>query len=146
MNLRRLHLDFHRCTADLNVPSRITAAMQAGIAASGASLRNEVVEQFTPHGTTVVAILAESHYVVSTWPEHDFVSVDVSVCGDVDLAALTLPLRQLLGAQSVKEQMDSTSVGVDTESVGVNNSNASSTITVVATNARVTSTLAASEI
>ncbi|MGH8904007.1 MAG: S-adenosylmethionine decarboxylase family protein [Egibacteraceae bacterium] len=36
---------------------------------------------FTPHGATVVLLLAQSHLVVSTWPEHRLVIVDVTICG-----------------------------------------------------------------
>jgi S-adenosylmethionine decarboxylase len=36
---------------------------------------------FTPHGATVALVLAQSHLVVSTWPEHRFAMVDLTVCG-----------------------------------------------------------------
>lgn len=51
-------------------------------------LRVEVVRtarhHFAPQGVSVVAILAESHLAVHTWPEHRAATVDVFTCGSVD--------------------------------------------------------------
>ena len=110
MELRRLHLDAHRCKGPLDDSARLATAMSQGIDACGATLRNQIVEQFTPHGVTVVAILAESHYVVSTWPELHFASVDVSVCGLADLALLTGPVTKLLQPDNVSEHCRSSTV------------------------------------
>jgi S-adenosylmethionine decarboxylase proenzyme len=40
--------------------------------------------RFSPYGVSVVALLAESHMAVHTWPEHDVATVDVFTCGEVD--------------------------------------------------------------
>ncbi len=67
--------------------------MLRGCLQAGAKLRQQAAEQFLPHGVTVAMILAESHFVVSTWPEHDFVTLDVAVCDpQLDLQALVQPI------------------------------------------------------
>jgi len=71
--------------------------MLRGCRQAGANLRQQAAEQFLPHGVTVAMILAESHFVVSTWPEHGFVTLDVAVCDpQLDLQALVQPIVYLL--------------------------------------------------
>ncbi len=41
----------------------------------------EVFHQFKPYGVTGVILIAESHISVHTWPEKNFVAVDVFTCG-----------------------------------------------------------------
>lgn len=47
-----------------------------------ATLVDVVCHRFSPYGVTGVAILAESHISVHTWPEHGYAAVDVFLCGD----------------------------------------------------------------
>lgn len=43
--------------------------------------------QFTPQGETVVYILSESHFTIHTYPEHNYVSLDIYICNPTyDLA------------------------------------------------------------
>jgi S-adenosylmethionine decarboxylase len=37
--------------------------------------------QFEPEGITIMAILADSHAVLHTWPEESFVMVEIFTCG-----------------------------------------------------------------
>ena len=39
------------------------------------------VHKFLPQGITGVVVLAESHISIHTWPEMDYVAVDVFTCG-----------------------------------------------------------------
>ena len=44
-------------------------------------------------------VLSESHFVVSTWPEFSFASIDIALCNDaVSLERLSGPLLDLLAA------------------------------------------------
>lgn len=56
--------------------SLIEAANQAQ-----STLLGEVLHQFEPQGITAVALLAESHISVHTWPESGYAAVDVFTCG-----------------------------------------------------------------
>lgn len=38
--------------------------------------------QFQPYGVTALALLAESHISVHTWPEHGYAAVDLFTCGE----------------------------------------------------------------
>lgn len=59
------------------------AAMREAVAVSGATLLHIHLHHFTPSGgISGVAVLAESHISVHTWPERDFAAFDVFMCGD----------------------------------------------------------------
>lgn len=45
--------------------------------------------QFTPYGATRVYILSESHVAIHTYPEHQYVSVDIYICNvNYDLTSI----------------------------------------------------------
>lgn len=49
----------------------------------GATLLHIHMHHFTPNGgVSGVAVLAESHISVHTWPERDYAAFDVFMCGD----------------------------------------------------------------
>jgi S-adenosylmethionine decarboxylase len=53
--------------------------------AAGATLLNIDLHHFTPNnGVSGVAVLAESHMSIHTWPERGYAALDVFVCGDCD--------------------------------------------------------------
>jgi S-adenosylmethionine decarboxylase len=54
-----------------------TAARRAG-----ATLLHLVSHRFEPQGVTGLALLAESHISIHTWPESGYAAVDVFTCGD----------------------------------------------------------------
>nr|WP_222131955.1 adenosylmethionine decarboxylase [Pseudonocardia sp. C8] len=60
----------------------LRAHLAAALTDAGAQVRQTVVERFEPQGATVVAVLAESHASIHTWPEHGGMHVDVFTCGD----------------------------------------------------------------
>jgi S-adenosylmethionine decarboxylase proenzyme len=44
---------------------------------------------FEPHGQTIVYILGESHFSLHTYPEHNYITLDVYICSmEVDLHAI----------------------------------------------------------
>ncbi|MBO0874079.1 MAG: adenosylmethionine decarboxylase [Pseudonocardia sp.] len=60
----------------------LCAAMRDSLAEAGAKVLDVVVHRFDPRGLTVLAVLAESHASVHTWPERGAAFVDVFTCGD----------------------------------------------------------------
>lgn len=58
-------------------------AMRDSVIAAGATLLHIHLHHFTPNGgISGVAVLAESHISVHTWPERDYAAFDVFMCGD----------------------------------------------------------------
>jgi spermidine synthase len=71
------------------------AALLQAVHAGNATLVRTVTHQFTPHGVSGVAVLAESHLSVHTWPELGYAAVDYFTCGDhVDMQAILASLRE----------------------------------------------------
>lgn len=97
--LRRWNWSGYECRGELLDAQPLLQAMLAGVENSGASVRRQTEENFLPHGVTLVLVLAESHFVVSTWPEFRFASIDIAICSDtVSIERLTRPLLELLAA------------------------------------------------
>ncbi len=46
-------------------------------------------------GITGVAILAESHITIHTWPEIGFIALDVFMCGNCDSSQAIIPLKRM---------------------------------------------------
>ena len=53
------------------------------------------VHEFSPHGVTGVALLAESHMSIHTWPEYGYAAVDIFTCGGEPWEALEEMGRRL---------------------------------------------------
>ena len=73
--------------------------------AAGATVVAEVAHRFEPQGVTAVAVLAESHLSIHTWPEHNYAAADVFTCGqstDPEAACKVLAERFGAGRHEVK--------------------------------------------
>ena len=68
----------------LDDQAHIERTMRACIEASGATLLHIHLHPFEPTGVSGVAVLAESHISVHTWPEAGFAAFDVFMCGDTE--------------------------------------------------------------
>ena len=63
--------------------AHIEQAMRDIVSACGATLLHIHLHHFTPgDGVSGVAVLAESHISVHTWPERNYAAFDVFMCGD----------------------------------------------------------------
>jgi S-adenosylmethionine decarboxylase len=61
------------------------AALREAVEVSGATLLHIHLHHFTPSdGISGVAVLAESHISVHTWPERGFAAFDIFMCGDTE--------------------------------------------------------------
>lgn len=70
---------------NLDNQALIEQALRAAIDACGATLLHIHLHQFTDSGgVSGVAVLAESHISVHTWPERNFAAFDIFMCGNCD--------------------------------------------------------------
>ncbi len=78
----------------LDSEARIEAALRAAVAAADATLLDIRIHGFgTGQGVTGVALLAESHISIHSWPERGYAAVDMFLCGrrhDLDAALAAL--------------------------------------------------------
>ena len=79
-----LLIDFWNASR-LDDPAYIEQALREAVKAAGATLLHIHLHHFTPNGgVSGVAVLAESHISLHTWPERGFAAFDVFMCGSCD--------------------------------------------------------------
>lgn len=82
-NGRHLILDLYDCDPEiLNDYEGLEHIMLAGLSLSKANVLRIIGEHFKPQGVTLLALLAESHCSIHTWPEIGYAAVDLYTCGD----------------------------------------------------------------
>ena len=70
------------------------ATLRQAVEDAQATLLHIHLHHFTPNGgISGVAVLAESHISVHTWPERDYAAFDVFMCGDADPRAAVATLE-----------------------------------------------------
>ena len=98
-----LILDAWQCPAELlNDPERIRNSILEAITAGNATLIDFCVHQFSPHGVTATATLAESHIAIHTWPEYGYFAADFFFCGRGEPRKAVEVLKTALQAKQVK--------------------------------------------
>jgi S-adenosylmethionine decarboxylase len=98
-----LIVDAWQAPADLlNDPGRIRQALMDAITAGEATLIDMCVHQFSPHGVTATATLAESHIAIHTWPEYGYFAADLFFCGRGKPEIALKVLQTALQAQQIK--------------------------------------------
>lgn len=93
------------CAADLTDAASLRAALTAAARAAGATVVGEVEHAYHGggEGLTVVALCAESHLLMSTWPESDYALIEVFLCGrDADASVAAEAMRRALAPQEWK--------------------------------------------
>lgn len=78
--VRHLLIDAKGCTGLLNDADGLLALSKAAARVVGATEMGEARACYVPHGVTTVLFLAESHILVSTWPELGTALVDILIC------------------------------------------------------------------
>jgi S-adenosylmethionine decarboxylase len=80
---RHCILELYQCDhAKLNDEAFIRTTITSSAKIAGATLLNLVTHSFKPQGVTGLALLAESHISIHTWPEIGYAAIDVFTCGD----------------------------------------------------------------
>lgn len=83
-------------------------AMREMVKACGATLLHIHLHHFTPSGgISGVAVLAESHISVHTWPERDYAAFDIFMCGDAkpEMSVPVLKQHFFPGRMEITEQL-----------------------------------------
>ena len=86
----------------LDDEARIQQAFRDCVDACGATLLHIHTHKFTPQGVSGVAVLAESHISVHTWPEIGYGAFDVFMCGDAEPWKAVDILRDAFNAQEMR--------------------------------------------
>lgn len=100
-------LDLYGCPREiLDDYDYLQEVMETAISMSGATLLRIFGEKFSPQGVTLLALLAESHASIHTWPEQGYAAVDLYTCNPEGVTPhkAVKYIKEKLGATDVKEQ------------------------------------------
>jgi S-adenosylmethionine decarboxylase len=86
----------------LDDEARIQQAFRDCVTTCGATLLHIHTHKFSPQGVSGVAVLAESHISVHTWPEIGYGAFDVFMCGDAQPWKAVEVLRRAFSAGEVR--------------------------------------------
>ena len=79
---KHLLLELYRCDFDkLNDESFLRCTLNNAARLANATVLNLISNKFEPQGVTAIALLAESHISIHTWPESNYSAVDIFTCG-----------------------------------------------------------------
>lgn len=86
----------------LDCEERIQNAFRKIVDVCGATLLHIHTHKFSPQGVSGVAVLAESHISVHTWPEIGYGAFDVFMCGDAQPWKAIGVLKEAFGTDLVE--------------------------------------------
>ena len=79
---KHLLLELYRCDSEkLNDESFLRCTLNRAAKLAKATVLNLISNKFEPQGVTAIALLAESHISIHTWPESNYSAVDIFTCG-----------------------------------------------------------------
>lgn len=80
MRIRQVLADMRNCDAVIEDEVRLLEAAIAAAKSVGATIIGEHAQRYVPHGITLILFLAESHIMLTTWPEYRMVLADILLC------------------------------------------------------------------
>jgi S-adenosylmethionine decarboxylase len=96
-----LIIDLHGA-AGLDDIDLIEATLRRCVEAARATLLHIHLHHFQPNGVSGVAVLAESHISIHTWPDAGYAALDVFMCGKASPDACIPVLREAFKAERVE--------------------------------------------
>jgi len=78
---RQIICDCWDCEGDINSVDFIQTTLQRAVEQANMTLLKLLIHQFSPQGITAVAVVAESHVLIHTWPEKGYAALDLFTCG-----------------------------------------------------------------
>jgi S-adenosylmethionine decarboxylase len=85
----------------LNDIDHIEETLRRCVAAASATLLHIHLHHFQPNGVSGVAVLAESHISIHTWPDAGYAALDVFMCGKANPDACVPILREAFQVKRV---------------------------------------------
>ena len=80
---KHLLLELYRCNYEkLNDESFLRCTLNKAAKLANATVLDLISNKFEPQGVTAIALLAESHISIHTWPESNYSAVDIFTCGN----------------------------------------------------------------
>jgi S-adenosylmethionine decarboxylase len=96
MLMTHLLAELYGCSSAISDEKALTEAARAAAEEVGATVIGSYEVRYVPHGMTVAVFLAESHIVLTTWPEFNLALLDILLCNpdmDYTRAAVSIKAR-----------------------------------------------------
>ena len=79
---KHLLLELYKCDREkLNDESFLRCVLNRAAKLANATVLDLISNKFEPQGVTAIALLAESHISIHTWPESNYSAIDIFTCG-----------------------------------------------------------------
>lgn len=100
---RQLTIEYYECASNVLLDKiLVEKALLQAARNSGATIISSSFHGFEPQGVSGVVVIAESHFTVHAWPEHDYAAVDIFTCGDsIDLKVAINSMRDSFESKNV---------------------------------------------
>ncbi len=100
---RQITIEYYACSATAFLDeTRVENALLQAAENSGATIISSSFHKFDPQGVSGVVVIAESHFTIHAWPEHDYAAVDIFTCGDnIDLEKAIDSMKDSFGSKNV---------------------------------------------
>ncbi len=100
---RQLTIEYYECSTSILLDKdKVEHALLEAAKKSGATIISSSFHQFEPQGVSGVVVIAESHFTVHAWPEHDYAAVDIFTCGDnIDLEVAINSMKSSFESENV---------------------------------------------
>lgn len=100
---RQITIEYYACSATAFLDeTRVENALLEAAEKSGATIVSSSFHKFDPQGVSGVVVIAESHFTIHAWPEHDYAAVDIFTCGDnIDLETAIHVMKESFGSKNV---------------------------------------------
>lgn len=80
---RHLILDLYECDQELlDNYEELSSLLETALLMANATILRIFGEKFQPQGVTLLALLAESHASIHTWPCEGYCAIDLYTCGE----------------------------------------------------------------
>ncbi|OGR10822.1 MAG: S-adenosylmethionine decarboxylase proenzyme [Desulfobacterales bacterium RIFOXYA12_FULL_46_15] len=100
---RQMTVEYYECGATAFLDEvRVENALLNAARESGATIISSSFHKFEPQGVSGVVVIAESHFTIHAWPEHDYAAVDIFTCGDsIDLEVAVNSMKESFESENV---------------------------------------------
>ncbi len=100
---RQLTIEYYECGRKALLDKDwVEKALLKAAKESGAKIISSSFHKFEPQGISGVVVIAESHFTVHAWPEHDYAAVDIFTCGDkIDLEIAINSMKDSFESENV---------------------------------------------
>lgn len=80
--VRQSIVDAFSCQTDLFSSEESNDVLQNAARSVGATVVKQSCTDYTPYGFTNITLLAESHIILTTWPEYDYATFNIFLCNE----------------------------------------------------------------